>query len=113
MANSAALISYPCFKDLESSNIAFVESAHHQKFRKSRYDKKEKLANKNSLLKENCNVEYDVTCNRENSTNNLSRIKTKDVEILPTLDEKEEKEEVKNLMTVDVIGTVDFIILKQ
>lgn len=113
MASSAALISYPCFKDLERSNITFVQSGPHQnKFQKSRCDKREKLADKNSLLKENSNVEYGVTCNRENFTKTPSRVKVNDIKMLPILDENEEKEEVKDhLVAVDDFRTVDFIIL--
>lgn len=90
MANTAALISYPCFKDWEKSNINFVESVSHQK--KSRKstgsDKKD-----SSSLKENPNVNHSFTCIRENSTTNTSRVRKKDVEILPTVVENEEKEE--------------------
>ncbi|XP_037025947.1 uncharacterized protein LOC119067208 isoform X2 [Bradysia coprophila] len=94
MANTAALISYPCFKDLEKSNINLVESVSHpKKSRKSRYDKKESSALKEIL-----------TCNRENSTTNTSRDRKKDVEILPTLVENAEKEEIPK--TLNEMGKI-------
>lgn len=89
MADTAALISYPCFKDLEKLNINFVESASHErKSRKSRYDKKE------SSVKEKSNVNHSFTGNPENTTSN-TRVRKKDVEILPTLVENEERESEK------------------
>lgn len=113
MANPTALISYPRFEDLEKSNITSGQSATNQKTsRKSRSDNKEKLANENPRLKKNeCNVDCIVTSNRDISTANLSRTEPKDVEILPILDEKEEKEEVNDcmtVMTVDDSGNVSF-----
>lgn len=91
MATPAALISYPCFKDLEKSNINFIESMPQQKkSRKSRSDKIEKLDDKNSLQKENYNIEYSSACDSESVTDSTSIIKKKDIEILPTLDEIEE-----------------------
>ncbi|KAG4075616.1 hypothetical protein HA402_003441 [Bradysia odoriphaga] len=99
MANTAALISYPRFKDLEKSNINFVESVSHpKKSRKSRYDEKKE----SSTLKENFN--HNFTCNRENSATNTSRVRKKDVEILPTLTENEEREEIPK--TSNEIGKI-------
>lgn len=114
MANPAALISYPRFEDLDKANITFVEPFNRKKSRKLRCDKSERqLPDKNSVPKENCTVEHNFTCNRENSSTNLQRIKKKDVEILPTLDEHEEKEQViYDRTAVDGLGkVVAFIIL--
>lgn len=93
MATSAALISYPCFEVLEKSNVSFVESTPQQrKCRRSRCDKKEKLEDKNLLHTENYISEYRFAVNSENATSNLQKTKTKDVKILPTVEENEEKE---------------------
>lgn len=93
MANPAALISYPRFEDLDKANITFVKPSNRKKPRNSRCDRAEQSADSNSVPKENCNVEYNFACNRENSSNNLQRIIKKDVEILPTLDEHTEEKE--------------------
>lgn len=105
MATSAALISYPCFEVLEKSNVSFVESTPQQrKCRKSRCDKKEKLADKNLLQTENYIAEYRYTSNSENATNNLLKTKTKDVKILPTLEENEEKEAMTGKVRVVILN---------
>lgn len=102
MANTASLISYPRFEHLENSNIIFMESVSHQKkFRKSsHYDKKDLPS-----LKENYSL---ASCNPEITTTNTSRVRKKDVEILPILVENEEKEE--NLKTLgEIVKVTAFI----
>lgn len=99
MANS--LISYPRFKDLEKSNITFVETVPNpSKSRRHRSRNKEQLIENHikSVPKENYNTEYNVTSDNENCRNNTLSIKKKELHILPTLDEKEEKVHYLNSM---------------
>lgn len=82
MANSVQ-ISYPRLPDLEKSNITSIKIPPHQK--KSRKSRHEKIVDEKLNEKENCNAE----CTCEN-VNIMPRIKMKDMDILPTLDENEE-----------------------
>lgn len=95
---SAALISYPRFNDLEKSNINFVETIPNlKKSRRLSSEKKEQLVD--NATKEHFDSECNVTSDRDRY--NTLRIKKKEIQILPTLDEKEEKVEANNYCTMD------------